>query len=90
MDPLSFNCKDVLEDWIVDNEVCREDFGSSNWMSLDSQVGNRMLSRPSADETEEFLDSGKYCWICSHSVYKVLLGKVINLVLLARVQGLRI
>lgn len=58
LDPLSFNCKDVLEDWIVDNEVCREDFGSSNWMSLDSQVGNRMLSRPSADETEEFLGSG--------------------------------
>ncbi|XWS75730.1 hypothetical protein CRYUN_Cryun01aG0117200 [Craigia yunnanensis] len=58
VDPLSFNCKDILEDWIADNEVFLEDYGSSDWMSLDPLVGNRMLLGPSGDETEDFLGTG--------------------------------
>ncbi|XVF71161.1 hypothetical protein PTKIN_Ptkin12aG0014100 [Pterospermum kingtungense] len=58
LDPLSFNCKDVLEDWIVANEVCLVDFGSSDWMSLDSHVGNKMQFGPSADETDDFVGIG--------------------------------
>ncbi|XVE72378.1 hypothetical protein DITRI_Ditri11bG0034700 [Diplodiscus trichospermus] len=58
VDPLSFTCKDILEDWIAGNEVCLEDYGSLDWVSLDPLVGNRMLSGPSGDETEDFLGTG--------------------------------
>ncbi|XVF20942.1 hypothetical protein REPUB_Repub12eG0047400 [Reevesia pubescens] len=55
VDPLSFSSKDILEDWIADNEVCLEDYGNSDWMSLDPPVGNRVRIGPSGDETEDFL-----------------------------------
>ncbi|KAK8621434.1 hypothetical protein V6N13_067866 [Hibiscus sabdariffa] len=47
LDPLSFNSKDVLEDWIADNEIYPEDYGSSDWMSLDPPVANRTPLTPS-------------------------------------------
>ncbi|KAK8650874.1 hypothetical protein V6N13_140496 [Hibiscus sabdariffa] len=58
LDPLSFNSKDVLEDWIADNEIYPEDYGSSDWMSLDPPVANRTPLAPSGDETEDFLGTG--------------------------------
>ncbi|KAL4339840.1 hypothetical protein GQ457_08G015310 [Hibiscus cannabinus] len=58
LDPLSFNSKDVLEDWIADNEIYPEDYGSSDWMSLDPPVANRTPLTPSGDETEDFLGTG--------------------------------
>ncbi|KAK6259440.1 zinc finger protein [Theobroma cacao] len=57
-DPLSFNSKEIGDDWIAYNAVCEEDYGSSDWMSLDPPVGSRMLSGTSGDETEDFLGTG--------------------------------
>ncbi|GMI85602.1 hypothetical protein like AT4G15020 [Hibiscus trionum] len=58
VDPLSFNSKDILEEWIADNEVYPEDYGSADWMSLDPPVDNRMHLAPPVYETEDFLGTG--------------------------------
>ncbi|OMO65882.1 putative Zinc finger, BED-type [Corchorus capsularis] len=58
VDPLSVDSKDVLEDWIADNVVGLEDYGSSDWTTLDPPVGNRMVSGSSGDEIEDFLGTG--------------------------------
>ncbi|KAE8673052.1 Detected protein of unknown function [Hibiscus syriacus] len=57
VNPLSFNNKDILEDWIA-NEVYPEYYESSDWMSLDPPVDNRTPLAPPGEETEDFLGRG--------------------------------
>ncbi|XP_039027434.1 uncharacterized protein LOC120161236 isoform X2 [Hibiscus syriacus] len=58
VDPLSFNNKYILEDWIADNEVYPEDYEGSDWMSLDPPVDNRTTLALPGDEIEDFLGTG--------------------------------
>ncbi|KHG22228.1 uncharacterized protein F383_05780 [Gossypium arboreum] len=57
LDPLVFNSKDILEDWIADNEVSPDNHESSDWKSLDPPVGNRTTLTPPGDEAEDFLST---------------------------------
>ncbi|KAH1130964.1 hypothetical protein J1N35_002342 [Gossypium stocksii] len=57
LDPLAFNSKDILEDWIADNEVSPDNHESSDWKSLDPPVGNRTTLTPLGDEAEDFLST---------------------------------
>ncbi|MFQ6619476.1 hypothetical protein Gotur_000895 [Gossypium turneri] len=57
LDPLAFNNKDILEDWIADNEVSPDNLESSDWKSLDPPVGNRTTLTPPGDEAEDFLST---------------------------------
>lgn len=57
LDPLVFNRKDILEDWIADNEVSPDNHESSDWKSLDPPVGNRTTLTPPGDEAEDFLST---------------------------------
>lgn len=64
MDPLAFNSKDILEDWIADNEVYPDNRESSDWKSLDPPVGNGTTLTPPGDEAEDFLSTSKYSFLC--------------------------
>ncbi|XP_024019201.1 uncharacterized protein LOC21412191 isoform X2 [Morus notabilis] len=52
-DPLSFDRKSVVEDWIMEKEVNLEDIRSANWMSVDPPSVNSMLLELSNEEAED-------------------------------------
>lgn len=52
-DPISFDDVSLVEDWITQNELCLEDAGSSDWMSLVPRSVNTMPLAPSTDESED-------------------------------------
>ncbi|KAM7272133.1 hypothetical protein ACFE04_031347 [Oxalis oulophora] len=49
MDPISFDCNCLVEDWIV----CTEDFGSSDWMTLEQPYVSPMQLVADNDEVED-------------------------------------
>lgn len=53
MDPISFENMGIVGDWVMVKEGCSEDFGSSNWMTVDPPMGNTMLLGPSTDDVED-------------------------------------
>lgn len=56
-DPISFDKINIMEDWIMQNELCLEDYESIDWMSLVPPCASTLpLGGSSADEAEE--DSG--------------------------------
>ncbi|KAF3970753.1 hypothetical protein CMV_005578 [Castanea mollissima] len=57
MDPISFVGTNVVEDWIMGKDVCVDDYGSINWMSVDPPSANSMLLGSSNDAAED-LGSG--------------------------------
>ncbi|XP_020413988.1 uncharacterized protein LOC109947680 [Prunus persica] len=59
MDPISFDSISIIEDWVSGKDMCLEDQGSSDWMTLDSPSASTMLLGPSNDDAEE-LGSGFY------------------------------
>ncbi|KAJ7963886.1 hAT transposon superfamily, partial [Quillaja saponaria] len=52
IDPLSFDIIDIVEDWVTEDEVWLEDYGSSNWKSLEPPAIDKMPFGPSIDEVE--------------------------------------
>lgn len=59
MDPISFVGTNVVEDWIMGKDVCVDDYGSINWMSVDPPSANSMLLGSSNDAAED-LGSGNF------------------------------
>ncbi|KAL5076849.1 hypothetical protein RYX36_015833 [Vicia faba] len=55
-DPLSFDNISNVEDWIRPRELYIEEYGNSDWMTLDSSSINTMLLRPLSDEPEEICE----------------------------------
>lgn len=49
----------VVGDWVMEKEGCSEDFGSSDWMTVDPPMGNTMLLGPSTDDVQD-LGAGNY------------------------------
>lgn len=52
MDPIAYNNINVVEDWVTEKEICAEDVGSSDWMTVDPPLGNIMLLGPQDDDVE--------------------------------------
>lgn len=50
-DPLSFISN--VDEWIRAKDIDLEEYGNSDWMTLDPSSINTMLLRPLNDETEE-------------------------------------
>lgn len=63
MDPISFDSISIIEDWVSGKDMCLEDHGSSDWMTLDSPSASTMLLGPSNDDAEE-LGSGNFILGC--------------------------
>ncbi|XP_062155761.1 uncharacterized protein LOC133863716 isoform X2 [Alnus glutinosa] len=57
IDPISFDGINVVEDWIMGKDVCVDDYGSIDWMSVVPPSANTMLLGSSNDEAED-LDTG--------------------------------
>ncbi|XP_012572016.1 uncharacterized protein [Cicer arietinum] len=55
-DPLSFDNICNVEDWIRPRDLYLEEYGNSDWMTLDSSSMNTMLLRPLDDEAEEIVE----------------------------------
>ncbi|XP_050232750.1 uncharacterized protein LOC126681279 [Mercurialis annua] len=59
VDPISFDDISAVEDWILQNDVCMEDYESSDWMALvppsanAAQVANNMPAGSAIDEIED-------------------------------------
>ncbi|GAV91057.1 zf-BED domain-containing protein/DUF659 domain-containing protein/Dimer_Tnp_hAT domain-containing protein [Cephalotus follicularis] len=53
VDPVSYDCISVVEDWITEKDVCLEDYESLDWMALDPPSDNTLLLGPSNDEVED-------------------------------------
>ncbi|CAK9135645.1 unnamed protein product [Ilex paraguariensis] len=51
VDPISYNNINIVEDWVTE-ELCSEDYGSSDWMSVDPPLGNITLLGPQIDDIE--------------------------------------
>ncbi|KAH8506859.1 hypothetical protein H0E87_013600 [Populus deltoides] len=86
-DPISFDDVSLVEDWITQNELCLEDSGSSDWMSLVPRSVNTMPLAPSTDESED-VASGN-CLAMLKNVSSQLLF-LIKLNALVCMQGLMI
>ncbi|XP_062107031.1 uncharacterized protein LOC133818271 isoform X2 [Humulus lupulus] len=52
-DPLSFDCKSVVEDWIMEKKINLQDNGCADWMSLDPPSTNLMLLELCSPEVED-------------------------------------
>ncbi|XP_025014015.2 uncharacterized protein LOC8274856 [Ricinus communis] len=50
VDPLSFDCISILEDWIKEKDISTEDYANSDWMALDPPSVN---TRQPHDEVDE-------------------------------------
>lgn len=59
IDPISFDGINVVEDWISGKDVCVDDYGSIDWMSVVPPSTNTMLLGSSNDEAED-LDTGSF------------------------------
>ncbi|KAG6768985.1 hypothetical protein POTOM_024600 [Populus tomentosa] len=86
-DPISFDDVSLVEDWITQNELCLEDSGSSDWMSLVPRSVYTMPLAPSTDESED-VASGN-CLAMLKNVSSQLLF-LIKLNALVCMQGLMI
>uniref|UniRef100_A0A5B7C0P4 BED-type domain-containing protein n=1 Tax=Davidia involucrata TaxID=16924 RepID=A0A5B7C0P4_DAVIN len=53
VDPISYENIDIVEDWVTEKELCSDDFGSSDWMTVDPPLGNTMILGPSTDDVED-------------------------------------
>ena len=53
-DPLSFDRKSVVEDWVMEKEINLQDNRAADWVSLDPPSVNSMLLELSSDEAEDF------------------------------------
>lgn len=53
VDPISCENMGVVGDWVMEKEGCSEDFGSSDWMTVDPPMGNTMLLGPSTDDVQD-------------------------------------
>ncbi|KAF3949497.1 hypothetical protein CMV_024637 [Castanea mollissima] len=58
MDPISFDCMSLVEDWLMEKEVCFEDCGSSDWVSLNPPTTNTMQLGALVDDDAEDLGTG--------------------------------
>lgn len=58
MDPISFDCMSLVEDWVMEKEVCFEDCGSSDWVSLNPPTTNTMQLGALVDDDAEDLGIG--------------------------------
>ncbi|KAB1217840.1 hypothetical protein CJ030_MR3G014750 [Morella rubra] len=53
IDPISFDSVSVVEDWITGKDICVDDYGGIDWMSVDPPSINSMLLKASNDEAED-------------------------------------
>ncbi|KAF5733833.1 hypothetical protein HS088_TW16G00274 [Tripterygium wilfordii] len=54
LDPISFDCTSLVEDWVTGKNICVEDSAeSADWMALDTPSSNTTLWGQSNDEFEE-------------------------------------
>ncbi|XP_048225512.1 uncharacterized protein LOC8264909 [Ricinus communis] len=53
LDPISFDNISIVEDWILQNDICLEDYESADWMSLVPPSANNMPAGSAVDEIED-------------------------------------
>lgn len=70
IDPISFDGINVVEDWIMGKDVCVDDYGSIDWMSVVPPSTNTMLLGSSNDEAED-LDTGSFSSLDVETLLKV-------------------
>lgn len=58
-DPISFDCVNVVEDWVRMKDMCLDDHGDTDWTALDSPSANTMLLGPPNDDADD-LGAGNY------------------------------
>lgn len=58
VDPISYDCMSLVEDWVMEKEVCFDDYGSSDWMSLNSPTTNTMPPGALVDDDADDLCAG--------------------------------
>jgi hypothetical protein len=58
VDPISYDCMSLVEDWVMEKEVCFDDYGSSDWMSLNSPTTNTMPPGALVDDDTDDLCAG--------------------------------
>lgn len=57
MDPISFESRNLVEEWIVGKDSSVEEYSSSDWMALDPPSVSPPLLGAATGETED-LDTG--------------------------------
>lgn len=59
IDPISFDCIDVVEDWTTGKDISVDDYGSMDWTSVDPPSISTTLLGSSNDEAED-LGAGNF------------------------------
>ncbi|KAL0402800.1 UNVERIFIED_CONTAM: hypothetical protein Sradi_1920800 [Sesamum radiatum] len=52
VDPISYEHIDIVEDWVIEKELCSDGSGNTEWMAVDPPLGNVMLLGPQIDDIE--------------------------------------
>ncbi|KAL3650183.1 hypothetical protein CASFOL_006586 [Castilleja foliolosa] len=52
VDPISYDHISLVEDWVMEKELCSEGSENTEWMSVDPPLGNLMLLGPQIDDVE--------------------------------------
>ncbi|XP_015876831.2 uncharacterized protein LOC107413406 isoform X2 [Ziziphus jujuba] len=53
IDPISFDCVGVVEDWVRMKDMCLDDHGDTDWTALDPPSANTMLLGPPNDDADD-------------------------------------
>lgn len=79
VDPISCDNIKIAENWVTENELGSEDFGSSDWMTVYPPLGNIMLLGPQIDDVDA-LGAGNHQY-CRLEFYLVTKSSFINLII---------
>ncbi|KAK6122098.1 hypothetical protein DH2020_044161 [Rehmannia glutinosa] len=52
VDPISCEHIDIVEDWVMEKDLCSEDSANTEWMAVDPPLGNLMVLGPQIDDVE--------------------------------------
>ncbi|KAK4436611.1 hypothetical protein Salat_0824800 [Sesamum alatum] len=52
VDPISYEHIDIVDDWVMETELCSDGSGNTEWMAVDPPLGNVMLLGPQIDDIE--------------------------------------
>ncbi|KAK4403288.1 hypothetical protein Sango_0697400 [Sesamum angolense] len=52
VDPIAYEHIDIVEDWVIEKELCSDGSGNTEWMVVDPPLGDVMLLGPQIDDIE--------------------------------------
>ncbi|KAL0382023.1 UNVERIFIED_CONTAM: hypothetical protein Scaly_0489600 [Sesamum calycinum] len=52
VDPIAYEHIDIVEDWVIEKELCSDGSGNTEWMAVDPPLGDVMLLGPQIDDIE--------------------------------------